>query len=545
MKKLIFALSLAFALLPERGFALSDRELENLLRWFDSDPAAFALRDPAMRAPTRHLNPAQQPIDEASLEAKNLSRQKIMDASRSGARSHLTERLDGLIDIADLVDAGGRILKTAREIDARGLNKVRLKSDVWSGAAWQRYRGHTAVRYNLPVARDAKSWLEAWAFVTTPGRTFFEIATGVAQTKRDDLSPAEKYDLLISTPHARPSGVFSYYEWELGRTEQTETNSVAKWHGYCHGWAPAATLAKRPSLAIEVPTADGRSKVRFFPSDIKALISALWANALPETRLIGSRCDVANPEKDANGRVIDERCFNVNPGTFHLALANQIGLAKRPLLIDATYDIEVWNQPVISYEYKYFNPQTQKPATSFAEGVIAIEAYKKDKFRKYRSPSAHQVVGVSLDIEYVGNAQSNHKPTDSSSRDSVKKVTYLYDLELDMRGEIIGGEWYQLKHPDFVWTVAKNARAVSDVESQVTGYWNPKQPVPIAWRSLAEQAAAKGQPLAAIVERLIRFARQSNDPEPLDPLGPEDSIGSPEINGPSESPGPALPGDAP
>src|SRR5690606_4524671 len=126
-----------------------------------------------------------------------------------------------------------------REIDSLGLRKAKARAGTWSGHAWQRYRGHTAGRYAFAPVRNAKTWREAWTFTSAPGRRYFEIATGVGEHGISDLSPAEKYDLLISDPRVKTKGVLTHHEWELGRREQLEFGKVAKWHGYCHGWAAA------------------------------------------------------------------------------------------------------------------------------------------------------------------------------------------------------------------------------------------------------------------------------------------------------------------
>ena len=41
--------------------------------------------------------------------------------------------------------------------------------------------------------------------------------------------------------------------------------------GICHGWAPAAFMVQRPTKMVEVLAADGKTKIKFYPSDIKAL----------------------------------------------------------------------------------------------------------------------------------------------------------------------------------------------------------------------------------------------------------------------------------
>ena len=45
-------------------------------------------------------------------------------------------------------------------------------------------------------------------------------------------------------------------------------------------------------------------------------------------------------------------CEDTNPGAFHVVLTNFIGRLNRSFIIDKTRDLEVWNQPVYSYESK-------------------------------------------------------------------------------------------------------------------------------------------------------------------------------------------------
>lgn len=502
MKALLFFL--VFLLDPAPGFALTNSEIDSLLRWFERDPVAFMARDPSTNAvlSTR----ANQLIDPRALAAKNEARGRLLAASGLEAPAEKKEKLEDLLDPRDLKRSGGRILINPREMDAGGFHRSALVSEAWSGPSWQMYRGLTAQRYNSNTARRAPNWQEAYAFATAPGRTYLEVATGSSTTfKADDLSPAEKYDLFISAPTVQPQGILSRFEWSRGEEYQKQEGSVAKWFGYCHGWAPASFMLLRPSSVVTVRGVGGQT-IRFYPSDIKALATALWANHPPRVRLIGTRCNIANPKRDENGRILDGQCLDSNPGTFHAAVVNQLGSGQRNLIIDATYDIQIWNQPIISYQYKYFNPQTKK-AGSLESSVIARETFTKDKFAKYRTPNGRSIVGVAMELVYGLGSTPNHKESDSAQYDSTRQVSYLYDLELNDAGDIVGGEWYQVRHPDFIWTPAAGARAISEADRDLRGAWNPSRPLPVAWRALAERAAARGQPLAAVVETLISISR--------------------------------------
>ena len=105
-------------------------------------------------------------------------------------------------------------------------------------------------------------------------------------------------------------------------------------------------MIQRPTKAIEVPAADGKTKIKFYPSDVKALASLLWANASPTTKFIGGRCNVKTrrPMQMAASRIRPAATPTPAPGT--LAVVNQIGKSQRSMVIDATYDYEVWNQPM-------------------------------------------------------------------------------------------------------------------------------------------------------------------------------------------------------
>src|SRR5262249_19903522 len=133
---------------------------------------------------------------------------------------------------------------------------------------------------------------------------------------------------------------------------------VEEWMGICDGWAAASYMLDRPTNAVKTVAVDGTS-LTFYPSDIKALASQLWAHPAPSRgyRSAGGRCYKKNPATDEYGRIVDQDCFDTNPGTLHLAVVNQIGVKERSFVFDATYDYEVWNQPMYAYFARYFNPQ--------------------------------------------------------------------------------------------------------------------------------------------------------------------------------------------
>jgi hypothetical protein len=259
-----------------------------------------------------------------------------------------------------------------------------------------------------------------------------------------------------------------------------------------------------PMKTVSTKAANGVTPLAFYPHDIKALASLLWAKVSYATYSIGGRCDSKSPKKDENGRIIEPQCFDDNPATWHLVVTNRLGRQKKSFVMDATFDYEVWNQPVFSYAYSYFNPQTGEETETLSKAVIELAEYTKDKFGKYRSPAARYVVGVAMDVSYI--VESN--PSQCEDEKSLQRtVRYMYDLELSDTKDIIGGEWYTNNHPDFVWTPADGAFLNSAGESYATGTWAVSGPLPATWQEGAKVSSVEGQPLAKIVKTLVTRSR--------------------------------------
>lgn len=428
--------------------------------------------------------------------------------TRGGARICMGDVLPGRsgMDNGDyaenLVDNSARMLRSLKAMEGAKLRKAKLAENPWSDNYWPIYQGVLGARYADASFARSEKWERNQASVT--GKNSLQaIYDSQDSSSIDNLSPSEKYDLLVGDAH----GTMTQAMWAEGQYFFNEYGSVENWMGICHGWAPASYLVPRPSKTVELTAADGTTRLKFYPADIKALASLLWAKAQPDSRIIGWRCDDKSPRTDGNGRVISQVCFDNNPGTWHLAVVNQVGVSKRSLIIDATYDYEVWNQPVAGYEYTYFNPQTMKPADNLSDASVPLKAFTADKFKSFRSREASAVVGVAMDLVYVSETQPSHEPTDSNSKDELITVRYLYDLELDSKGEIIGGEWYENTHPDFVWTPEPNARAITAGDGFATGDWDGVGAMPASWRAAALRTSEEGAPLARIVELMTTLSK--------------------------------------
>jgi len=133
---------------------------------------------------------------------------------------------------------------------------------------------------------------------------------------------------------------------ECGYGEDADYDGVETWFGLCHAWAPASILENEPKTPVTVEGSDGED-VTFAVSDLKALIIDQYDRS--ESYMIGGRCNSSDVERDDNGRIPDDKCRDVNAGTFHVIMTNFLGLQGRPIIEDRVYDYEVWNQPIVGY----------------------------------------------------------------------------------------------------------------------------------------------------------------------------------------------------
>ncbi|HTL12410.1 MAG TPA: hypothetical protein VL588_07970 [Bdellovibrionota bacterium] len=389
----------------------------------------------------------------------------------------------------------------AMQIYKAGLSQHQLATIPWSDSYWPTYKGHVARRYADNGYPDSKDWSANHAYAV--GAPFWSLyQEGDPETVRR-LSPAEKYDLLVGARH----GVTDW-AWGQGQSLYDQSGKVPEWMGICHGWSGAAHMGVAVSpRAVKAPSFDGHSTLEFFPSDIKALTSLLWANAPPSTRFLGTRCEAHGPAVDENGRIIDESCFDLNPGLWHLIVTHQLGLEDRGLVADMTYDDEVWNYPVYGYRLTYFNPETHAVVPHPGGAIVSMADFKSDWFTKYRSSAAKFALGVAMDVLYTVE-MSPHMGGQGAPL--VRDEMLVYDLELDQDLKILGGEWYQNSHPDFAWTFGKGSEAVSAEDFGLTGDWDPtSSPLPASWQAAAGRLAPKGIPLASVIKHLVQVGLSS------------------------------------
>lgn len=395
--------------------------------------------------------------------------------------------------VEDLVE-GVSIVKSLKAMESANLMKTRLDKYPWSESYWPIINGLTAIRYADPNFPINAAWSSKYAYVNSVPAPQM-IAMGAA----DNLSPAEKYDYLVGDSGYNLTAA----NWNIGKV------AAASWEGICDGWSAASVTFPEPIHSIWATGTSGQ-KVHFWPSDIKAMASLLWSKGSAPSNFIGHRCKISNAERDNVGRTINADCFDSNPGTFHMALVNQLGVAHRPVIIDDAHDIQIWNYPVWMYQYTYFNPQTLEAVDHWREAMVPMSQFTIDTFKNWRSPQARYVVGAAMDVTYMVEYLPGHSEGHHSGPHTVR---YIYDLELDDNFTIIGGEWYSNYHPDFIWDPKVGGRSLSVSDpgllAQMGGRspWSGENEMPVSWTGAAVSASQQVQPLAVVVEKLVEMSK--------------------------------------
>lgn len=391
-------------------------------------------------------------------------------------------------------------------------------SEPWSSTYWPIQYGILSVRYadnekNTFTDDNGNSltWKQSVAKYQEPQDYQKATAAGnVEEYIANYFSPAEKYDLLVGDT------AFTLTENNKNQGAPYATSGdVESWMGICHGWAPAAFSVARPQKDVTLTAADGKTKIKFWADDIRGLASLKYAASPYDNIFVGGRCNSEDKDiaKDpASGLVTDYTCFDVNPATWTAIVANRIGVQKKSFVIDATFDLQVWNQPVYSYSLTYFNLLNENQKGDFEKAKIKLSdlSSSNSPVHKFVLKNANKktasLVGVSMDLVYIAETAPAHR---APGKDREVKVTYVYTLELDENNNMIGGEWLHNVHPDFVWAPSDNAKPLNDednkVSSSVTGDISSPE-VLSKLTALAAAASNRGEVLDKVISYLVEHS---------------------------------------
>ncbi len=200
------------------------------------------------------------------------------------------------------------------------------KKTPWAGSYWPTYQDSINARWAGATSDSAaKKYGQAFAKANV----------------EDAVSANSGIDSLAGTPCTSDAqcdaGKGSVCAKRVGSTEGTCSET---WFGICHAWAPAAILEDEPKKAV---TFNG---VEFKVNDLKALMSLAYTEAL-DVKFMSLRCDDSAKTTDLGGKAA---CKDTNAGSFHVVVANLLGIQGKAFVEDRTYDYEVWNQPVRSFK---------------------------------------------------------------------------------------------------------------------------------------------------------------------------------------------------
>lgn len=385
---------------------------------------------------------------------------------------------------------------------------------LWSDDYWRTMWGLTSYRYS--EHKSFSTYKEAVAHYAQPAEWLGIAGLSPEATAGRIVrwSPAEKYDLSVGDDGFR----LTNEQKKEGEDVMGPGGTVEAWMGICHGWA-AASIAVTPPIKATTVIGARNMPVTWYPADIKALTTLAWANGNYASNFVGGRCNGKAPETHPNGRIKDQKCFDNNPATFHLSLGNLIGKQKASFVMDKTYDYEVWNQPVSSYQFTYFNPMDpSKKSQNWRDVLVEYnEAFRaQDRFQNpptrgvrgaggvYDDKNVRQIVGVIATVTYLVEIFPGHSP--SPDRVAYERVTYTYDLEFhEHSGELypMGGEWHQNSHPDFLWVPRKGSFAKSNYDNVKVKFTGDAMPEPVVTET-ARNASNIAMPLCRVVKELLR-----------------------------------------
>jgi len=463
-------------------------------------------KDPLLRSAGRKVSPKFQKARDKEMIKRRFpfhgqSEKKFWE----GFQPH-----DRVEDLVNTWVAPADLVRNLDSVPSRG----EAAKAVWSGDYWRTRFGQTSYRYS--DGKYFSSYKEAVESYLQPAEWHAlrenESADKITETIAK-WSPSEKYDLLVGseslelTKHQKLEGSLA-----LG-----EDGDVESWFGICHGWAPASFMVPVPSKTFSTVGVK-KANITWYPDDVKAMATLAWANGRYATNFMGGRCNSKDVERFENGRLSQAECFDNNPASFHLAVGNMLGIQSSPLIMDATFDYQVWNQPILSYEFTYFNPLSPKKkgkdwkkfAVTYDDKFKGRDRFQKPLTRGDRSPAGtyddsavSKIVGVTATIVYLieSGASSGEEP----GAPSTARVTYSYDLELkDQEGVLVasGGEWHENAHPDFLWVPQKEAQAAFPHDREKLNVDLTKEPEPFTTQ-LAEHASGYGYPLCQILAPLV------------------------------------------
>ena len=451
--------------------------------------------------------------------------------------------LDEVNEKVSKVTEEHRPLMNVYEMASRKLDVRKTKNQPWMGYYWALNQGQIANTW------QDKNYLEFWKLLTWETnvnswkkRRVQHLPNVMEMDEKDlaKLAPSEKYDLMMGDMsfdlthrvwsfvetwgNQKKWGFLSSIDLPNGFRIPKASRNMALWEGICHGWALAAGAYPRPEKIVNFTLPNGKT-LPFYPDDIKALISLLFANSTLQDNVLveGYRCNTKTPKQDEFGRFIDEmpkkegepllpRCADVHPAVWHASIVNIMGIQGRSLVVEIDANATVNNHPMSGYKFKWFNPATGREG-DLDKSIIDLSTYD-DPYKGNRSSHATKLVGVEMEMEILSWVNPKVKESESDADDKFDTQKFMYDLELDNQGNIVGGQWRaskkaelfdsnagsrraggttrqsppRVKQPDFFWVTPKNYMMY--FKNLNLERWSGRGALPQSWKNASKSAHA-------------------------------------------------------
>ena len=293
----------------------------------------------------------------------------------------------------------------------------------------------------------------------------------------DSLSPMDKFavsEYLAGKTYPNP---FYISAWEILNSYNPGGES---WWGHCNGWAAAAILTHEPREE-RVITA-GETEITFSTADLKGLLTESHYSTL--SIFYGERY---NGEEDD--------ISDLTPAHFHKLITFYLKEQGVPFVFDTTASEAVWNFPVweayVIMEtaeeqddgtlnvntatmdelaalevidertaWEIVTYRDENGAFQNMEELLYIDGYKAETMSELlRTDVRTKILNVTTDLRFTTDGvDEDHIDTDIDAPEFfVENLSYT--LELDEKGNIVGGIWEdETKHPDFAWVPYLNPR---------------------------------------------------------------------------------------
>lgn len=308
----------------------------------------------------------------------------------------------------------------------------------WSETYWPSFKGGIAFRWNHPDPQPFKYKLHTLADLKK-----------MSAKQLEQLSPAELYDVSQSD-----------YNYTLTKQIlRTYSPREYWWEGICDGWALSAINYPEPDKVV-IKNKEG-IQVPFGASDVKALISMHSArNKGGGYADVGMKCGVNGkvegesdsrdsfPNPPAPELANSPFCRDLNAGSFHLVLANFLGIHAKGFLADIDRFNDIWNQPIVSYSSSVVGEEPVSPDHR-------VDGIERRLRVKTKMTYGEELKFWTPELEAAGHLNFVSKlPVTKTPHQKFLSKNYEYILELDLDGKVVGGQWISETRPDFAWTMS-------------------------------------------------------------------------------------------